>query len=119
MNCCHFEISGNYSNFAVCESILCLSGYGIELGHQEDVEGACSLSKTHFCPDLKPYIQRVSLMPYFLVGFNMHKACAGSLQLIKLSSSEIRCIFPPVNVVSLEQTQPTIILPSVLLFASA
>lgn len=91
----------------------------LQLGYQEDIEGACSLSRMHFCSDLKPYMQAVSLMSYSLVGFNMHKACAGSLQVLKLSFSKIRCIFPPVNVVSLEQTQPTIIFPSVSLFASA
>lgn len=80
----------------------------LQLGYLEDEEGACSLSKMHFCPDLKSYIKTVSLMPYVLVGFNRHQACAGSLQVIKLPSSEIRCIFPPVNVVSLEQTWPTI-----------
>lgn len=52
----------------------------LELGYQEDVEGAGSLSKMHFCPELKPYIQKVYLMPSFLVGSNMNKACAGSLQ---------------------------------------
>lgn len=72
----------------------------LQLGYQEDVWGAGSLSKMHFCPEFKPYIQTVYLMPSFLVGSNMNKACAGSLQ---LSSCEIRLICPPVNVVSLEQ----------------
>lgn len=88
----------------------------LQLGYQEDVEGAGSLSKMHFCPELKPYTQTAYLMPSFLVGSNTNKACAVFLQ---LSSCQIRLICPPVNVVSLEQTEPTIIFPSILLFASA
>lgn len=56
----------------------------LQLGYQGDVEGDGSLSKMHFCPELKPYIQRVYLMPSFLVGSNMNKACAGSLQVVIL-----------------------------------
>lgn len=29
----------------------------LQLEYQEGVEGASSLSKMHFCPELKPYIQ--------------------------------------------------------------
>lgn len=40
----------------------------LQLAYQEDVEGAGSLSKMHFCPELKPYIQKVYLMPSFFGG---------------------------------------------------
>lgn len=52
----------------------------LQLGYQGDVEGDGLLSKMHFCPELKPYIEIVYLMPSSLVGSDMNKACAGSLQ---------------------------------------
>lgn len=52
----------------------------LQLEYQENVEGAGSLSKMHFCPEIKPYIQTVYLMPSFLVGSNMNEAYPGSLQ---------------------------------------
>lgn len=104
MNFCHFKIWGNSSNFAVCTSILCLSGCRIAIRILWRFRGSLFTQWNALLSRVQAQDLRtnwISLMPYFLVGFKMHKACAGSPQRIKSSSSEFGCIFPPVNVVSL------------------